>query len=169
MKRVHLGIILMAMLSGCTHTNGRDFSQPDSKQVILGQTTKTAILANYGPPDRQNTLIKTDSDQQSNNKDKTEFDPAPANGSFENILYGFTEAAYPVGSGLPRASGYLLNEPVDSTTDVAIMFSCRAAGKMTAPCPEPSSPVCSRMMRPALDTCLSGAGLGALSAQHAAA
>lgn len=45
-----LGIALIALLVGCTHTRGRNFDYLQVNQLQLGQTTKQQALAMFGEP-----------------------------------------------------------------------------------------------------------------------
>lgn len=84
--------------AGCTHTSGRDFVRPGATSYVLGETTKSAILGIYGPPEREATAI-TSGDDQAAKQVRSEFDPAPVAGSYSTITYHYAENTAPIIGG----------------------------------------------------------------------
>ena len=56
MLKIGVALVLSMLLSACTTTLGRDFSEEYAQQIVMGETTKAEVEARLGrPPLRKGT------------------------------------------------------------------------------------------------------------------
>ena len=53
-------LFLVAALTACTATAGRDFERPASGSLIIGETTESEVLTRYGKPESTGTEVRDD-------------------------------------------------------------------------------------------------------------
>jgi hypothetical protein len=92
-------LFVILLLAGCAGTQGRDFTRPNPSQLQLGQTLRANILALYGEPQRQSSLVVTETTSPNPNQPRTEFDSAQVPGAYSTITYNYSVIQPPIAGG----------------------------------------------------------------------
>src|SRR4051812_27443631 len=87
MQKVYRAVLVVccAVLFGCA-TVGRDFVQPDASELVLGQTTKSEVIAKYGPPREDRTVS---AQLKSPGEKPGEVKPDAPSGLYTRVRYSF--------------------------------------------------------------------------------
>ena len=92
-------VMLIALVcAGCTHVVGKDFQRPDGASLVLGKTTKSEVVALYGPPDSEQASVSSGGEAAST-QPKSEFYTTQVSGSYSTINYRYSVYVPPVLAG----------------------------------------------------------------------
>ena len=88
--RLHrLLFVLAALVAGCT--SGKEFTKPDPASLTLGKTTRTDILAAYGPPRSQNLTVIGGASRSGSRSSTSPTDAEPASGQIVSLFYAYID------------------------------------------------------------------------------